>query len=117
MPLYPMKFAFTPGKNERIEAVVTIPEEQRSIVHGTVYDMDGGTIRDAVVRLFVTEEEKTVPVSDTFTDPEGEFIFGPLFADKHYVVKVYVNGVTLRELNVKPRKKRGAARAAQPGGQ
>ena len=112
MPLYPMKFAFTPGKNERIEAVVTIPEEQRSIVHGTVYDLDGKTIKDAVVRLFVCAEEKTVPVADTFTDQEGEFIFGPLFAEKHYLVKVYVNGVTLRELNIKPRKKRAAADTA-----
>lgn len=103
MPLYPMKFAFTPGKNERIEAVVTIPEEQRSIVHGTVYDLDGKTIKDAVVRLFLCEENSLIVVSHTFTDADGEFIFGPLTADKNYVVKVYVNGVTLRELTIKPK--------------
>lgn len=106
MPLYPMRFAFTPGKNERIEAVVTIPEELRSIVHGTVYDMDGNKVKDAVVRLFLCEEEKLEPVSDTFTDNDGEFIFGPLTADKNYAVKVYVNGVKLRELTIKPRKRK-----------
>ena len=106
MPLYPMKFAFTPGKNERIEAVVTVPEEQRSIVHGTVFDTEGRRIKDAVVRLFMCGQDKPAPVYDTFTDEMGEFIFGPLAADKNYIVKVYVNGVTLRELTVKPRKKR-----------
>ena len=106
MPQYPMKFAFTPGRNERIEAVVTIPKEPRSIVHGTVYDIDGNTICDAVVRLYKQCDDKLSPVSHTFSDAGGEFIFGPLTADQAYVVKVYVNGVTLRELTVKPRKKR-----------
>ncbi|MGI5848739.1 MAG: carboxypeptidase-like regulatory domain-containing protein [Christensenellales bacterium] len=106
MPLYPMKFAFTPGKNERIEAVITIPEEVRSIVHGTVYDADGKRIKDAVIRLFLREEQNCEPIAHTFTDDDGEFIFGPLLADKNYLVKVYVNGVTMRELTVKPRKKR-----------
>ncbi|MDD5018179.1 MAG: carboxypeptidase-like regulatory domain-containing protein [Eubacteriales bacterium] len=106
MPLYPMKFAFTPGKNERIEAIVTIPEELRSIVHGTVYDMEGNKVKDAVVRLFLYEAEKQEPVSHTFTDSDGEFIFGPLAADKHYIVKVHVNGVTLREMAIRPRKKK-----------
>lgn len=106
MPQYPMKFAFTPGKNERIEAVVTIPKEQRSIVHGTVYDIDGQKIKDAVVRLFTCQDDILTPVSHTFSDADGEFIFGPLIADQSYIVKVYVNGVTLRELTVKPRKKK-----------
>lgn len=106
MPLYPMRFAFTPDKNERIEAVVTIPKEQRAIVHGTVYDIDGNRVPDAVVRLFVCSGDKLEPAADTFTDSDGEFVFGPVEAEKSYVVKVYVNGVTLREMTVRPRKKR-----------
>lgn len=102
MPLYPMRFAFTPGKNERVEAVVTVPEEKRSIVHGTVYDTDGRKVKDAVVRLFLHEESKESAITDTFTDEDGEFTFGPLLGDKNYIVKVYVNGVTLREITVKP---------------
>jgi len=106
MPLYPMRFSFTPGQNEKIEAVVTVPNERRSIVHGTVYNLDGQHVADAVVRLFVCNEEKLEPVADTFTDSDGEFIFGPVETEKNYVVKVYVNGVTLREITIKPRKKR-----------
>jgi uncharacterized protein YlaI len=101
-----MRFAFTPGKNERVEAVVAVPEEKRSILHGTVYDADGKKIKDAVVRLFLCEENKNTAAGDVFTDEDGEFTFGPLLSDKNYLVKVYVNGVTLRELNVKPLKKK-----------
>lgn len=106
MPLYPMRFAFTPDKNERIEAVVTVPKEQRAIVHGTVYDIDGNRVPDAVIRLFACCGDKLEPVADTFADGDGEFVFGPVEAEKSYIVKVYVNGVTLREVTVRPKKKR-----------
>lgn len=106
MPLYPMKFAFTPGKNERIEAIVTIPEEKRSILHGTVYDSDGKRVKDAVVRLFISDDKKCSAEAHTFTDEGGEFTLGPLYSDKNYIVKVYVNGVTLREITVRPKKKK-----------
>lgn len=106
MPLYPMRFAFTPGQNERIEAVVTVPRELRSIVHGRVFDLDGKNVRDAVVRLFISSGESLEPVMDTFTDSDGEFLFGPIEAEKNYIVKVYVNGVTLREITIRPKKKR-----------
>ena len=104
-----MKFAFTPQQNERIEAILTIPEEKRSIVHGTVYDLDGNIIKDAVVRLFEIIEGKPSPKSHTFTDADGEFIFGPLFSGKDYMVKVYVEGVKIRELKVRQRKKKSSS--------
>jgi|AGTN01.1.fsa_nt_gi hypothetical protein len=106
MPLYPMRFSVTPEKNERIEAVVTLPEEPRSILHGTVYDAEGRRVKDAVVRLFACSEDKLAPAADTFTDADGEFVFGPLLSEKRYVVKVYVSGAVLREITVRPAKKR-----------
>ena len=107
MPRYPLRFSFTPGQNERIEAVVTAPKPQCSIVHGTVYDLEGSRIKDAIVRLFtVGADEKCEPVSDALTDSDGEFVFGPLEAERNYLIKVYINGVTLREVTVRPRKKR-----------
>lgn len=106
MPRYPLKFAFTPARNERVEAVVTAPRQQCTIVHGTVYDMEGSRVREAVVRLFVCTDEKQEPVADTLTDDDGEFVFGPIEAERSYVIKVYAGGVTLREVTVRPRKKR-----------
>lgn len=104
---YPLRFSFTPQKNERIEAVVTVPWQQCSIVHGTVYDSEGCLVKNAVVRLFMCRDDECEPVADTVTDDDGEFVFGPLEAQKSYVIKVYTGGALLRELTVKPRKKRG----------
>ena len=106
MPLYPMKFAFSTENNDRIEAVVTAPREQRSILHGTVYDTGGKRLPDAVVRLFCCDESRLIPVADMFTDADGEFVFGPLEADKRFVAKVYVNGAIIREVTIRPGRKK-----------
>jgi hypothetical protein len=106
MPLYPIKFAFSTEGSDRVEAVITAPKERRSVLHGTVYDADGQRVPDAVVRLFRREEDRLVPAGDAFTDADGEFVFGPLAADSGYLVKVYNGGALLREVVIKPRKKR-----------
>ncbi len=105
MPRYPIRFAFSPQQNERIEAVVTAPRQLCSIVHGTVLDLEGLRIRQAVVRLFSGIKDDLKPVADTLTDDDGEFVLGPLEAEKNYVIKVYTDGVKLRELTIKPLKK------------
>jgi hypothetical protein len=109
MPLYPVKFAFSTENNDRVEAVITAPKERRCILHGTVYDGDGQRALDAVVCLFLREEGRLVPVGDVFADADGEFVFGPLLADRDYLVKVYNGGALLREVTIKPRKKRKPA--------
>ena len=106
MPLYPMRFSVSPEQNERVEAVVALPEEKRSILHGTVYDANGCRVKDAVVRIFACMDDKLTPAGDTFTDADGEFVFGPLLCEKRYIVKVYVNDIKLREVTVRPIKKR-----------
>lgn len=106
MPLYPLKFAFSTENNDKIEAVVTMPKEQRSILHGTVYDTEGERLPDAVVRLFVCDDSNLLPVADAITDAEGEFVFGPLEANKSFVAKIYFNGIIIREVTVKQGRKR-----------
>jgi hypothetical protein len=105
MPLYPMRFSVTPEKSEHVEAAVALPEEPRSILHGTVYDAEGCRVKDAVVRLFLCADDKLTPAGDTFTDADGEFVFGPLLSEKRYIVKVYTCNVLLREVTVRPVKK------------
>jgi len=106
MPLYPVKFAFSTENNDRVEAVVTAPKEQRSILHGTVYDSEGQRVPDAIVRLFLRGEGGYLPAGDAFTDADGEFVFGPLAGNHDYLVKVYNGGALLREVVIKPRRKR-----------
>ena len=107
MPLYPMKFAFSTENNDRVEAVVMMPREKRSVLHGTVYDIEGNRMPNAVLCLYINEEGRMQPVGDTFTDADGEFVFGPLEEDKNYIVKAYANGALLRQVTIRPRKKRG----------
>jgi hypothetical protein len=101
-----VKFSFTPGENEQIEAVVKVPEERRSIIHGTVKDHKNRNVKDAVVKLFEVsgpnEECRLKPITHTFTDDCGQFLFGPLIACKQYVIKVWINNIKIRELIIKP---------------
>jgi len=106
MPLYPVKFAFSTGSSDRVEAVITAPKEQRCILHGTVYDENGQRVSGAVVCLYLREQARLTPAGNTFTDADGEFVFGALAADSDYLVKVYHGGALLREITVRPRKKR-----------
>ena len=103
-----VSFSFTPGENEQIETCIVIPEERRSIIHGIVKDPCNKVIKDAVVKLY--EKIKHCndfilkPITHTFTDECGQFVFGPLVPCKCYVIKVWVNDVKIRELVIHPDK-------------
>lgn len=74
-----------------------IIEDNRAAIFGIVKDSYGDPIRDAVVKLIeVSKEcgkEERLPVSHTFTDKEGEFVFGPLCPKKKYEVQIWANKV------------------------
>lgn len=83
------------GKQFDIE--VKVPEDKRSVVFGIVKDEYGDPICDAVVKLIEVEKmlgkEERNPVSHTFTNENGEFVFGPLCPDKNYDLQIWVNRV------------------------
>jgi hypothetical protein len=97
---------FTPEENEQIDVVIKVPEEPRSIIHGIVKDYCDNVIENAVVKLFEVENPcnpcSLKPITHTFTDDCGQFLFGPLTPYKHYVVKVWVNDIKVRRLVIKP---------------
>ena len=101
-----VRFSFTPGENEQIEAVVKLPEEKRSVIHGIVKDHKNRIVKDAVVKLFevqdLNEKCSLKPITHTFTDDCGQFLFGPLIACKHYAIKVWINNIKIRELIIHP---------------
>ena len=84
------------GKQFDIE--INLPEDNRNVIYGIIKDNYKEPIRDAVVKLIeVTKEygkEERKPVSHTFTDKEGEFVFGPLCPDKEYTIDIWVNDVS-----------------------
>lgn len=97
-----IKFEFKPQENEQIEAKIKIPYEPRSVIHGVVHSYKDEVVEDAVVKLFeVTKQsDKLKPLTHTFTDEYGQFIFGPLDPRKSYVIKIWVDDVKIRHIFV-----------------
>lgn len=83
------------GKQFDIE--VNLPEDERNVIYGIIRDCYHEPVRDAVVKLVEVDcekgEEVRKPVSHTFTDEYGEFVFGPLCPDKKYAIDIWANKV------------------------
>ena len=83
------------GKQFDLE--ITLPEDNRSVIYGIVKDCYQDPVCDAVVKLveIVCEcgKEERRPVSHTFTDENGEFVFGPLCANRFYEIEIWVDNV------------------------
>ena len=83
------------GKQFDLE--ITLPEDNRNVIYGVVKDCCHEPVRDAVVKLVevVCEcgKEERRPVSHSFTDDEGEFVFGPLCANRFYEIEIWVDRV------------------------
>ena len=76
---------------------VILPKDNRDAVFGIVKDCFKEPVCNAVVKLIEIEKcgdkKERKPVSHTFTNKDGEFVFGPLCPDKQYEVLVWVNQV------------------------
>ena len=76
---------------------ITLPKDNRNVIYGIIKDCYKEPVRDAVVKLIevVCEcgKEERRPVSHTFTDKNGEFVFGPLCPDKFYEIQIWVDQV------------------------
>ena len=76
---------------------ITLPEDNRSVIYGIVKDCCQEPVCDAVVKLVevVCEcgKEERRPVSHTFTDKNGEFVFGPLCSNRFYEIEIWVDQV------------------------
>lgn len=70
-----------------------LPEDDRNVVYGIIKDHKGKPVVDAVVKLVEVCKDERKPVSHTFTDKEGEFVFGPLCPHKSYAIEIWVDRV------------------------
>lgn len=85
------------ASGKQFDLDIKLPEDNRNVIYGVVRDCCGDPVCDAVVKLveIVCEcgKEERRPVSHTFTDKEGEFVFGPLCCDKLYAIQIWVDEV------------------------
>ena len=76
---------------------ITLAQDNRDVIYGVVKNCFKDPVKDAVVKLVEVDynmgKKELKPVSHTFTDDEGEFVFGPLCPGKKYSVQVWANSV------------------------
>ena len=74
---------------------ITLPEDNRDVIYGVVKNCFKEPVADAVVKLveivYDCDKEERRPIGHTFTDCEGEFVFGPLCPGKQYAIQIWVN--------------------------
>ena len=89
-----------PRENKQSEAVIKLPVERRSVIHGTVLDANGNPVADAVVKLLQVVDgcKLPCPLTHTFTDQYGQFLLGPLCPNRKYMLKVYKDNIQVKYL-------------------
>lgn len=74
---------------------ITLPEDNRDVIYGVVKNCFKEPVCDAVVKLveivYDCGKKDRRPIGHTFTDKEGEFVFGPLCPGKQYALQIWVN--------------------------
>ena len=78
------------ANGKQFDLDITLATDRRDVIFGVVKDCFKEPVKDAVVK-FGKKEIK--PVSHTFTDKEGEFVFGPLCPDKKYAIQIWKDDV------------------------
>ena len=85
------------ASGKQFDLEIKLPEDNRNVIYGIVKDCYGEPVCNAVVKLVEVicdcGKEERIPVSHTFTDKEGEFVFGPLCANKEYAIQIWVDNV------------------------
>ena len=82
------------ASGKQFDLDITIPEDNRNVIYGIVRDCCKEPVCDAVVKLIEVDKhckEDRKPISHTFTDKHGEFVFGPLCSDKCYSIEIWAN--------------------------
>ena len=84
-------------KGTQYDLEITLPEDNRDLIYGVIKDCHGDPIENAAIKLvevcYEYGEKELKPVSHTFSDKQGEFVFGPLCPDREYTVQIWVDRV------------------------
>jgi len=75
---------------EERDLIIDLEQENKSAIHGVVRFPDGRPVKNALVKLFLKKNNdcEMVPITFTFTDECGQFLFG-VNSGKDYVIKVF----------------------------
>ena len=84
-------------KGKQFDMEIIVPEDDRNVIYGVLKNKHGDPIVDAVIKLIEVirdcGREERRPVSHTFSDKNGEFVFGPLCPDRFYEIQIWSDKV------------------------
>ena len=85
------------ANGKQFDLDITLPHDNRDVIYGIIKNCFKEPVADAVVKLVEVEykmgKEERKPVSHTFTDKNGDFVFGPLCPGKEYAIQIWVDDV------------------------
>ena len=85
------------ANGKQFDLDITLPHDNRDVIYGVIKNCFKEPVADAVVKLVEVDsrmgKEERKPVSHTFTDKNGEFVFGPLCPGKEYAIQIWVDDV------------------------
>ena len=85
------------ANGKQFDLDITLPTDNRDVIFGVIRNCFKEPVDNAVVKLIEIEhkmgKEERKPVSHTFTDKDGEFVFGPLCPGKEYAIQIWVDDV------------------------
>ena len=86
------------ANGKQFDLDITLPKDGRDVIFGTIRNSYKEPVKDAVVKLIEIKcgkdgKKERLPISHTFTNDDGEFVFGPLCPDKEYAIDIWVNDV------------------------
>ena len=86
------------ANGKQFDLDITLPKDGRDVIFGTIRNSYKEPVKDAVVKLIEVKcgkdgRKERLPISHTFTNDDGEFVFGPLCPDKEYAIDIWVNDV------------------------
>ncbi len=88
---------------------VKLPEDNRNVIFGIVKNCYNEPVENAVVKLieiiYEFGKKERLPVTHTFTDKHGEFVFGPLCPEREYALEIFVNDVKHVKMIAKGKKR------------
>ncbi len=86
------------ANGKQFDLDITLPKDGRNVIFGVIRNSYKEPVKDAVVKLIEIKCGKDgkydrVPVSHTFSNDNGEFVFGPLCPDKEYAITIWADDV------------------------
>lgn len=105
-----IKFQSSTYGDRHIDATIETGDDKRGVIYGRVINKRNKPVCDAVVKLVILKDPSDplsiLPITHTFTDEYGQFLFGPLPPDKTYLIKIWYDDIYVWTAHVEEKEAR-----------